>query len=177
MPQSEQDASLVSAYQQMLTRAQTSQTDDKHAPLHQHLQSAQQQAVELGELNAEEAERISYYLRRDLHDAATFLSATEHALADWLKFDLEILESQFLALFSGMVDHTQQELDNLAERAKQASQWQSGEITAPGTLQCLSCQHTLQFHQPDYIPLCPNCGSNLFTRHDYTQLDAESDEA
>jgi hypothetical protein len=152
-PESQKSA----AYEQMLARAEAAKTQP------QPLEHAKTQAIELGELSVDEAEKIADYLRRDLHSAAHFLSDTEKALADWMRFDLELLEDKFLTLFTGMVDHTRTELDNLAERARQATEWTSGEITT-GTLQCANCGEVLAFYQPTHVPACPNCGGTLFKR-------------
>jgi rubrerythrin len=155
---------LVIAYQQMMSRVRETLEQASHKTLQQHIEAAQEKAVELNELSREEAERVGNYLSRDLQDAAEFISTTEQALVNWMRFDLELIEDRLLAMFSLMVDHTRQELENLAERARQATEWYSGEITGPGTLSCDSCGKTLHFHQPDYIPVCPNCGATLFKR-------------
>lgn len=155
---------LVPAYQNMMARVKGTIGQATEKALHWHIEDAKEKAVELDELTREEAERIGDYLRRDLQDAAEFIVTTEQALTDWLRFDLEIIEERLLEMFSLMVDHTQQELNNLAESARQATQWNSGEITALGTLYCDNCGNALHFHQPDYIPACPNCDATRFTR-------------
>jgi len=155
---------LLPAYQKMMTRVDKTQKQSTTKTLQQHIQAAIERAVELNELTREEAERIGDYLRRDLQDAADFIVTTEQALADWMRFDLELIEERLLSMFSLMVDHTRQELENLAERARQATEWNSGEITALGTLYCERCTHAVHFHQPDYIPACPNCGTTRFKR-------------
>lgn len=155
---------LVVAYQQMMSRVKETLGHASQRTLQQHIEAAQEKAVELNELSREEAERVGSYLYRDLQDAAEFIITTEQALVNWMRFDLELIEERLLAMFSLMVDHTRQELENLAERARYATEWSSGEITGPGTLSCDSCSKTLNFHQPDYIPVCPNCGATLFKR-------------
>ncbi len=149
----------------MLTRVEETQKHSTTKTLQQHIDNAIEKAVELDELTREEAERIGDYLRRDLHDAADFIINTEQALADWLHFDLELIEERLLEMFSLMVDQTQQELENLAERARQATQWHSGEITGLGTLFCENCNNALHFHQPAHIHPCPNCGATQFKRN------------
>ncbi|HEC85636.1 MAG: hypothetical protein DRR08_23740 [Candidatus Parabeggiatoa sp. nov. 2] len=156
---------LVPAYQKMMARVKETLGHATEKSLHQHIEDAKEKAVELDELSREEAEHLGDYLRRDLQDAAEFIVTTEQALADWIRFDLALIEERLLEMFSLMVDHTQQELDNLAESARQATQWNSGEITGIGTLYCDSCGKALHFHQPDYIPVCPNCGATLFGRN------------
>jgi len=155
---------LLPAYQKMMTRVDKTQKQSTTKNLQQHIQGAIERAVELNELTHEEADRIGDYLRRDLQDAADFIISTEQVLADWMRFDLELIEERLLSMFSMMVDHTRQELENLAERAHQAIDWNSGEITALGTLYCEQCTHPVHFHQPDYIPVCPNCGATRFKR-------------
>jgi rubrerythrin len=156
---------LVPAYQKMMKRVEETQKQSTTRTLQQHIEDAIEKAVELEELTREEAERIGDYLRRDLHDAAEFIITTEQALADWFRFDLELIEERLLSMFSLMVDQTQLELENLAERARQATQWYSGEITGLGTLYCDNCGKALHFHQPNYIPACPNCEATQFKRN------------
>lgn len=156
---------LLSGYQRMMHRVKEMWEHATHDDLHQYIDAAQEKAVELEELTREEAERIGDYLRRDIHDAAEFLVNTEQSLAEWMRFDLELIEARLLDTFTVMVDQTRNSLDNFAEQARLAVEWQSGEITGPGTLYCSSCGKEINFHQPDYIPSCPQCGGTLFKRH------------
>lgn len=156
--------SLSSGYQHMMARVKTALETPTTLSLREHIDHAKMRAVELGELTDEEAERIGDYLRRDLEDAAQFVSETGQGLADWLKFDLELLEDRILDMFSVMVDQTQIELHNLAERARYATEWMSGEIAGPGTLICDQCGESLTFQRPTHIPACPKCGNTLFKR-------------
>ncbi len=155
---------LISAYHQMLNRLKDTFQHTRSQSLGERIQAVQEKAIILEELTLEEAERVGQYLQRDLQDAAQFISETEQELADWMRFDLSLIEEQLLEKFSILVDHTRLELDNLAEQARLASEWYSGEITGPGTLVCIQCGKLLHFHQPDYIPACPNCGATLFKR-------------
>jgi hypothetical protein len=157
-----QNDKLLSAYEQMLVRVKES-PKSLHT-LSERIDRAKEKALEFEELSREEAEKMAYYVKRDLHDAAHFIVETEHELADWLRFDLTLLEERFIDLFSTMEDPTRTELDRLTEQAKLASEWTCGEITCAGTLYCANCHHKLQFYQPDFIPACPNCGSTLFLR-------------
>ena len=169
---------FVSAYHQMMNRVKDSLSHTPPRNLREQIEVAKEKAVELKELTLEEAEKLGDYLRRDLEDAAHFIVTTNQALADWMRFDLELIEEHFLNQFSLMVDHTRMELENLAERARQATEWYSGEVTGPGTLSCSNCGKILQFHKPDYIPACPNCGAISFKRiDDEEECDDEPEEA
>jgi len=153
---------LTPAYHDMMTRVQAD-NDDKKSLL-QRIEDAKEKAIELEELTKEEANHISDYMIRDLHDAAQFIVTTENALAEWINFDLQIIEQGFLNMFSNMVDETRLELDNLAERARCATEWQTGEIIGLGTLYCSQCGKKLTFHEPTTVPTCPNCGSYTFRK-------------
>ncbi len=158
------DKKLVPAYQKMMDRVQNDLTQTQTKTLGQHIDAAKEKAVELEELTIEEAEKVSDYLLRDVQDAAEYIVSTEQELADWLKFDIELIEERLLGMLNLMVDHTRQELTNLAENARQATEWCTGEITGPGTLYCVACGKKLVFKKPDYIPICDNCGAILFKR-------------
>lgn len=156
---------LVAGYHTMMQRIKDALPQAREKTLREHIDKAQEKAVTLGELSPEEAQKIGHYLHRDLKDAAYYTGDNQQALADWMRFDLQLIEERFLEMFSLMVDHTQIELHNLAERARQAIEWNSGEITGPGSLYCANCGKAVHFHQPDYIPPCPNCGARLFKRY------------
>lgn len=175
-PSEQNNDSLTTGYHRMMVRVKQALETPTTLSLREHIERAQVRAVELGELSEEEAERISEYLRRDLEHAAHFISDTGQGLADWLRFDLAFLEDRILEMFSVMVDQTQMELQNIAERARYATEWLSGEITGPGTLACNSCGEHLVFAQPDYIPPCPKCGSILFKRSVVLTDAASADE-
>jgi len=156
---------LTGAYHDMLERATEAQQESGASGGVQHyLESAKEKAVELGELSREEAERIGDYLRRDVRDAAAYLSEGGRELGDWMRFDLGLVEERILELFSLMVDHTREELDRLQATAKSMSEWETGEVTGPGSLACDNCGKVMQFHKAGRIPPCPRCHSTRFKR-------------
>lgn len=163
---------LIAAYERMMerVRAAAEEADLELRPkLAWLLETAQDKAVELGELSREEAERIGDYLRRDIEDAAGFLAGEKIGekggeLMDWLRLDIDIVEKRLLELFAGVADRTRLELLALEEQARAASDYHSGEITGLGTLGCRGCGHDLRFHATTRIPPCPQCGGTVFTR-------------
>jgi hypothetical protein len=158
---------LVKAYNTMLGRVeQTIQKAEKDVmpTLEKNIEAAQEKATELEELTREEAERIGTYLRRDLVDAANYLAETGDELRDWLRFDLELIEDRLLDSFTGLVDRTRLELQELAQQAMQYGEWHTGEIVGIGTLRCKSCGELLHFHATGHIPPCPACHGTTFKR-------------
>ena len=154
---------LIEAYNRMLERTRGAMAETGKG-LHQALDHAMEKASELGELSREEAEKIGDYIKRDLQDAAQFVSESGSELRDWLRFDLEVVENAVLDLFSNMVDHTREELHKLELRANALGEWHTGEITGIGTLQCKSCGEKLHFHHTGHIPPCPKCHGTTYRR-------------
>ena len=158
---------LVHAYNTMMERVESTiaRADKEGMPaLEKTIDKAAETAHELGELTKEESEKIGVYLKRDLQDAAGYLSETGEQLKEWLSFDRELVENRLMELFSTMVDHTKLELDKLATRADQIGEWHTGEITSVGTLRCKACGELLHFHATGHIPPCPKCKKTAFTR-------------
>jgi hypothetical protein len=154
---------LASAYNRMLERSREAM-DKAGKGLGEAVDGAMEKATELGELTREEAELISIYVMRDLEDAARFVDKEGHELRDWLRFDLEVVESSLMDIFAQMVDHTREALTELEQRANAYGEWKSGEVAGIGTLQCKSCGELLHFHHTGHIPPCPKCHGSTFRR-------------
>jgi len=123
-----------------------------------------EQASALDELGREEAERVRGYLRRDIEDAANWLADNGDELKDWLKFDIELVESKLFDALSSVADHTTVELKQFEEQATLMGEWHTGEIAGIGTLVCKSCDEHLHFHRTGHIPPCPKCHGTKFKR-------------
>ncbi|HPQ25311.1 MAG TPA: zinc ribbon-containing protein [Gammaproteobacteria bacterium] len=158
---------LVGAYEAMLERVhEAAETGEKKTVpwLREALANAREKAVELEELTREEAEKVSRYVERDLHEAASFIADTGQEFRDWLTFDWRLMQNRMLDMFAGMADQTSQALRGFAEQARQASQYHTGEVTAPGVLECSECGEILHFEKTGRIPPCPKCNATTFQR-------------
>ena len=157
----------TNAYERMQERARRfldENTQGLLLNLADALESAKEQAIHLGELTKDEAELISTYLRRDLHDAGEYIKQQRGELADWLRFDVEQIEKKIWDSLSLLVDKTTIELEQLKTRADRLGEWRTGEITGPGTLVCSSCGEQLHFHKTGHIPPCPKCHATVYKR-------------
>jgi NADH pyrophosphatase NudC (nudix superfamily) len=158
---------LIAAYDNMMSRlnALLHDAEEQALPvLISNLDKVKKQAIELSELTHEEADKLGYYIQRDLHDAAEHLEHTGEQLSTWLRFDIELVEDRVLELFSKVADKTRLELTLLAEQAKHAQDYHTGEITSIGTLSCSDCGTLMHFKKTSRIPPCPKCHKTLFTR-------------
>lgn len=154
---------MVKAYETMLARV--SEFSGKAAPaLKDAIDQARETAVELGELSREEADKVAAYIERDMKDAADFLVETGQDFREWFKFDVQLIEAKLFDMFASIADKTSLELRELAERAKRATVLKTGEITGPGTLECVSCGEQLHFDKAGHIPPCPKCHATEYKR-------------
>jgi LPS O-antigen subunit length determinant protein (WzzB/FepE family) len=159
---------LVDAYNGMLEHLNHvfDHAEDESPAFTNALKQAKTKAVEVNELSHEEVDQIGEYLQRDIHDAAKFMATTEKELADWLTFDLTLIEDKLHSWFSSVADKTSLELNNLHDLAEQSSHYKSGEVTGPGTLVCEGCGKSMRFKKTGHIPPCASCKGSHFKRPD-----------
>lgn len=157
---------LVSAYKNMvehlrhlIDKAQDSKPEILHA-----MESAREKAVELGELTKEEAEKISDYIMRDLHDAADFIEENSAEFKDWISLEVDLIEDKILDSLPPLVDETRLALEQLKHRAETMGEWHTGEIVAPGIFRCINCGKKLEMHTTGHIPPCAACKTTVFKR-------------
>jgi hypothetical protein len=158
---------LVSAYDTMLGRVSDTldRVEETGFPaLRKSIDQARERAVELGELTREEADRVAAYLERDMKDAAQFLSHTGEELREWFRFDMRLIETKLFQMFANVADQTSVQLAELAERARRADLYHTGEITGLGTLACTACGKELHYSKPGHIPPCSGCKGTEFRR-------------
>jgi hypothetical protein len=157
----------VGVYNRMMERVRHALETAEHRarPSLEHaIERARERAVELGETTREEAERVADFLRRDLGEMGRYLNETGKEYSDWFHMDVELIEAKLLDLFASVADQTKLELAQWAAQADDSGGYRSGEITAPGTLECTACGEQLRFAKAGRIPLCPNCQGEAFRR-------------
>jgi hypothetical protein len=162
------DERLLHAYNRMLEHIKIlgERAGKQARPALRHLiDAAELKMIELNELTREEAVKIGTYIERDIRHAADFLNRPQNReLIDWFKFDLGLIESRLLELFSGVADQTRLELLALEQQARLASTYHTGEVAGIGTLYCAACGEALHFHATGHIPPCPKCRGTRFAR-------------
>lgn len=158
---------LEKAYDTMLVRVkeQLGDVSKKAEPMVGDLvHKAKDKAIQLGELTEEEAEQIGEYLMRDLHEAADFLKDAKKVLADWLYFDYKLIEQKLWETYKAVAKQAKLEWTEFNQRIKHAKEYNTGEITGVGTLECTNCKEVLHFTRSSTIPKCPKCGGTAFAR-------------
>ena len=158
---------LTEAYEAMLEQVHEAmeQTKESALPgLREYLNDVREKMVEIGELTREEADEIATYIERDIKDAAAYLAETGDQLSAWWRFDVQQVEERLREMFINVADQTKLELEKLAERARAASTYHTGELTGPGTLVCTTCAKEMHFHKTGRIPPCSGCKGTTFQR-------------
>ncbi|WP_177419395.1 zinc ribbon-containing protein [endosymbiont of Lamellibrachia barhami] len=158
---------LTDAYEEILEHVHDAieSTKENAIPgLKDYFDDAKEKAVELGELSREEADKVAGYVERDVKDAAHYLIETGEQLSEWWQFDVHQVEDRMIEMFSRVADQTKLELNKIAERAKEASRYHTGEVTGPGTLICSSCGKEMHFKKTGHIPPCSGCHGTEFRR-------------
>ncbi len=133
--------------------------------LHELIDKAKDEAVELGEVSREDAEKLSTYIKRDLSEAARHMSISGRELREWLGFETILLETEFVDQLLKLADPTKVELFKLKLDAQEMPPYHTGEITGPGTLFCDQCGEKLHFYRAGKIPPCPKCHATSFHRN------------
>ena len=155
---------LVTAYTDLMEHLYLAMDDTLHS-MADALDIAKDKISEAGNLTKDEINTISDALKRDIESAAHGLPGHQDAnsLSEWFKFDIDLIENFTLDAFLSLADKTRIELAKLGEQAKH-HQYQSGEVTLPGTFTCDQCGKEIAFKQPSQIPECPACHGLSFTR-------------
>ncbi len=159
---------LVDAYNKIITHLHED-LGDASRTLARALEAAKEKLSEIGGLTQEEINKVADYVKRDIEEAAHSLGTSEQesdeeSLAEWLKFDIELLENFAWDAFMSVADKTRIELAKLEQMAKLNNLYLTGEITGPGTLVCEQCGEQLTFKTTSEIPKCPKCGGKTFKR-------------
>ena len=157
----------LAAYDDMMARVKTALEEAEESTLPVvtgFIDKAKETAVELEELTRDEAEKVAYYLQRDMQDAGKHLAETGHELGDWLRFDVELVEDRLLEMLALVADRTRLEMLQFEHDVEEGLAWHAGEITGPGSLACDACGAEIRFNATSEIPACPNCGHTLYHR-------------
>ncbi|MCK4675782.1 MAG: zinc ribbon-containing protein [Gammaproteobacteria bacterium] len=158
---------LGAAYETMYEHvaANIHKVKDKSGPLlHELVDEAKDKVLELEEVAEEDAEKISTWLKRDLHDVTHYLSEVDYTVKDWLGFETALIKSEIIRLLLETADKTTVQLLRMKENAGKPSLYHTGEIAGPGTLICDDCGEKLHFHKAGHIPPCPKCHKTEFRR-------------
>lgn len=118
------------------------------------------------ELTRQELSLLGAYLKRDLKGLNRFMDSTGKGLAEWLKFDIGLLENKLLSMLKQVADKTIIEQQQLGEKLDEQDEevYMSNEYVLPGTFICNNCETEQEFIKPGFLMSCDECGGDQFQR-------------
>ena len=115
-------------------------------------------------LTQDEIKGISEHLKRDIASAREHMQTDGKEFKQWLNFDIQQVEDQFVDFISKAADKTWIDFKALEILSKKNSVYKTGEICSAGTLRCLDCSQEMKFTKSSRIPPCPKCHHTNFER-------------
>lgn len=170
MDKDETSPQMRKGYTRMLERVREIMSKSGEQ-LENAVDQARDTAHELGELTLDEAELLAQYVKRDLQDMGDFLRDPNGDLRAWFHMDTDLIEASIRDLLLSVADQTSVQLAEFASTAGRPAIWHTGEMTAPGVLECTQCGENLHFTRTGRIPPCPQCHHTEFRRLRETDED------
>jgi predicted RNA-binding Zn-ribbon protein involved in translation (DUF1610 family) len=166
---SKQIETLVNGYHKMAERlAERLHEIEDHSKsaYHDIINALREESVSLQELTKTEAQQVSDWLKRDIHALSEQATKTRSEFREWFPFEVKAEEAYLWDKLMSAADTTTVSLLELKEEAMLADfeLWHTGEVTAPGILECTKCGEQLHFKKAGHIPPCPKCGNTTFVR-------------
>lgn len=162
------DQTKASAYVAALQRLE-GVLADAEAKSWQTLQGEVEKAVhfeqEAERLTAEEASLLKAYVKRDLASLLHFIRETGQGVKEWLRFDLDVLETGLKRSLLAIADKTQvgqQQLEHQLHHQEGA--YVAGEVALPGMLRCTECGKMVCLVDVARVDPCHRCEGLYFRR-------------
>ena len=158
------DASEKRAYDAIVARVveQLRRTQDRGADaVNNAVDRAQEVTRAAGEFTSEQIDRASGYVRRDLFSLS---ENRERASAFTERVRPSRVRDGFLSLASEVFERAGSGLSRISDRLEKPLQFDTGEVTGPGTLTCDACGSQMRFRDSGRIPPCPRCHATSFKK-------------
>jgi rubrerythrin len=155
------DKKLIDAYNDLMGHLYEVMDDTLHS-IADGLEIAKDKTSELGGLTQEEVNEIANFLMRDIDHAAK--TEDKDSLAEWFKFDIDLIENFALDAFSSLADKTRVTLAKIENQANKYHPYKTNDIAGPGTFRCDHCGKEIAFKSTSKIPKCPDCQTQSFSR-------------
>ncbi|MCF8197463.1 MAG: zinc ribbon-containing protein [Sulfuritalea sp.] len=126
------------------------------------MESAREQLAAAEEFSAEQGEAFKKFMRRDLDQTAEEMRILGQEAKD--RLNPSRLGAGALSSMAKLLEVTGTALQNLSRKAEDALHFNTGEITAAGTLTCTKCGQKVQLKHSAHIPPCPSCHGTQFRK-------------
>lgn len=125
-------------------------------------ETAREQFAAAGEFSVEQGEAFRSYMLRDLAQTEADMRNVGQEAAD--RLNPARLGAGALSSIARLLQATGSVLQSLSHKAEESLHFNTGEITAAGTLTCTKCGQKVQLKQSGHIPPCPSCHGTEFRK-------------
>ncbi len=126
------------------------------------MENAREQLAAAEEFSAEQGEAFKKFMRRDLDQTAEEMRELGQEAKE--RLNPARLGAGALSSMAKLLEATGSALQNLSRKAEDALHFNTGEITAAGTLTCTKCGQKVQLKRSAHIPPCPGCHGTQFRK-------------
>ncbi|MBU1691950.1 MAG: zinc ribbon-containing protein [Gammaproteobacteria bacterium] len=126
------------------------------------MEVARQQLSDAGEFSAEQGEAFKKFMHRDLEQTAQDMRALSQEAKEHL--NPARLGAGALSSIARLLEATGSALQSLSRKAEDALHYNTGDITAAGTLNCTKCGQKVHLKRTTKIPPCPSCHGTEFRK-------------
>ena len=151
----------VGIYKKIVTRTEEL-LESGRKNLDDALKKAGDEFSSAGTFTREQTEKISNYIKRDLHHAFESVDRGKGTVKDAVDPQRIVVGAQ--SFFSKILLNTAETLSGWAKKSEQLLEYKTGEITNPGTLTCKKCSEEIHLRKTGRIPPCPKCHHTFYRK-------------
>jgi isocitrate dehydrogenase len=126
------------------------------------MEAARTQFAAAGDFSAEQGQAFKKFLRRDLDQTAADMRGLRDEAGE--RLSPSRLGAGALSSMARLLEATGSALQHLSRKAEETLHFNTGEITAAGTLTCTRCGQSVQLKRSAHIPPCPSCHGTEFRK-------------
>lgn len=157
------EVKLPKAYQQLLRSVIQAKKSGVKIDAH-YWHNLQIELEKSQQLNLTESRLVINALQRDLAEAHHVFKDIGNAIANWISFDVAVIEDKLEDWIALVADDTEVDWLLLGKQWNEMNQYQSGDLVGAGSYNCDACHHQLNYKSAASLPLCPKCQHSVFTR-------------
>ena len=164
---SEKESKLADVYEKLAQKTKTlyEQSSEKTlAALEIAIEKSRESLEKAGEISRSEGEKLKLYLRRDLEQVAKQVDHISVNTKEKLTPKIRKAEAGFYDLTAYLAHGASDLFTRLGDWADSTAVYHTGQVTAPGVLQCRACKKEMHFKKSGNIPPCPACHKTEFRR-------------
>jgi isocitrate dehydrogenase len=126
------------------------------------MEAAREQMSALGEFSTEQGEAFKSFMRRDLQQTAQDMRNLGKEAKE--RLHPARMGAGALSSIAQVLQVAGLALQSLSQRAEDVLHYNTGDVTAAGTLSCMKCEQKLHLKKTAKVPPCPSCHATVFRK-------------